>query len=116
MNLYGSMCLSDIPKELIRTAGNGKKYLNIEVNERREPSQYGQTHYVKASCRKDQAKEGVNYYIGELKPSAYQPYQQQQQQQQQRQPGKFVASKAPQGAGLQPGFGQDGDGAEDLPF
>lgn len=71
-NLYGSICLSDIPKELIVTAKNGKKYLNIQVNARREVSQYGMTHYIKAATRKEQRREGVNYYIGELKPSLYQ--------------------------------------------
>lgn len=68
---YGSICLSDIPKELITTGKNGKKYLNIEVGERRQPSQYGATHYVKASVKAEQRQEGVNYYIGELKPSRF---------------------------------------------
>ncbi len=71
-NLYGSLCLSDIPKELITTDKNGKKYLNIVVNKRREVSQFGMTHYVKAHCKKEQQRDGVNYYIGELKPSSYQ--------------------------------------------
>ena len=50
-NLYGSLCLTDIPKELITTGKNGKKYLNIVVNKRREVSQFGMTHYVKAMSR-----------------------------------------------------------------
>ena len=68
---YGSICLSDIPKELITTGKNGKKYLNIEVGERRQPSQYGATHYVKASVKAEQRQEGVNYYSGDLKPSRF---------------------------------------------
>lgn len=63
--------MSDIPKELVTTAQNGKKYLNIEVNELRQPSQYGATHSVKISVKKADRKEGVNYYIGNLKPSKY---------------------------------------------
>lgn len=51
-NLYGSLCLTDIPKELITTGKNGKKYLNIVVNKRREVSQFGMTHYVKAHCKR----------------------------------------------------------------
>lgn len=70
-NLYGSICLSDIPKELITTSKNGKKYLNIEVNELRQPSQYGATHAVKMSVKKADRKAGVNYYIGNLKPSKF---------------------------------------------
>lgn len=71
-NLYGSLCLTDIPKELITVGKNGKKYLNVVVNRRREASKFGMTHYVKAYCKKEQQREGVNYYIGELKPSDYQ--------------------------------------------
>lgn len=73
-NLYGSICLSDIPKELIRTAANGKKYLNVEVRERRTPSVYGHTHYVRATPDKNQPNTEAAY-IGELKPSLYYPQQ-----------------------------------------
>jgi hypothetical protein len=69
--LFGSLCLSDIPRELIREGKNGKKYISIEVDERRTPSPYGDTHYVKAWCKAAERKEGVNYFIGELKPSKY---------------------------------------------
>lgn len=72
VNLYGSICLTDIPKELITVGRNGKKYLNVVINKRREVSQYGMTHYVKAHCRKELQRDGVNYYIGDLKPSSYQ--------------------------------------------
>lgn len=71
VNLFGSICLSDIPKELITTAKNGKKYLNIEVKQMRQPSQYGHTHTVKASVKRDERKDGVNYYIGNLKVSKF---------------------------------------------
>ena len=71
-NYYGSICLTDIPMELITEGKNGKKYLNIVINERKEVSQYGMTHYVKAYCKKENKREGVNYYIGEVKPSSYQ--------------------------------------------
>lgn len=70
-NLFGSICLSDIPKELITTAKNGKKYLNIEIKQMRQPSQFGHTHTVKASVKRDERQEGVNYYIGNLKLSKY---------------------------------------------
>lgn len=72
-NLYGSICLTDIPKELITVGKNGKKYLNVVINARREASQFGMTHYIKAYCKKEQRRDGVNYYIGELKPSVAQP-------------------------------------------
>lgn len=72
-NFYGSLCLSDIPKELITTAANGKKYINIVINKRQAVSQYGHTHYVKAYVKKDQViPEGVKLFFGELKPSNFQ--------------------------------------------
>lgn len=41
-----SICLSDLPKEKITTAGNGKKYVDLIVSEHREPSKYGDTHTI----------------------------------------------------------------------
>ena len=70
-NLFGSICLTDIPKELITTAKNGKKYLKIEVKQMRQPSLFGYTHTVKASVKRDERQEGVNYYIGNLKVSTF---------------------------------------------
>lgn len=97
---YGSLCLTDIPKELITTGKNGKKYLNIEIGERRQPSQFGATHYVKASVKAEQKRDGVNYYIGDLKPSRYDN----------NQPSQQTAPETPQQAFNQPN--DDGD----LPF
>lgn len=68
-NFYGSICLSDIPKELIKTGKNGKKYLSILVNERRTPSSFGHTHCIKAYVRREEQEQGKNYFIGDLKPS-----------------------------------------------
>lgn len=68
-NMYGSICLTDIPKELITVGKNGKKYLRVTVSERRTPSRFGDTHYIKAYCRKEERREGANYYIGELRPA-----------------------------------------------
>lgn len=75
-NYYGSICLSDVPKEQIVTAKNGKKYLNISINERQEPSQYGHTHYIRTKDKKDDKV----VYIGELKPSQYDNPQPQKQE------------------------------------
>ena len=46
MNYYGSICLSDIPKEVIKEGKNGKKYLNITVWERKLASEWGHTHTI----------------------------------------------------------------------
>lgn len=70
-NYFGSICLSDIPKELITVGKNGKKYLSVVVNQRREVGQYGHTHYIKAYAKKGAVASDVNLYIGELKPSEF---------------------------------------------
>lgn len=66
--LIGSICISDVPKELFKKADNGKVYLNIAVAERQAVSDYGDTHNIIASKPKDQRVEGEKpAYIGNLK-------------------------------------------------
>jgi hypothetical protein len=36
-----SICLSDLPKEFITTSKNGKKYINLNINKKKEADQYG---------------------------------------------------------------------------
>lgn len=67
MDFYGSLCLTDIPKRHIKEV-NGKKYLNIKVCETKEVSQYGDTHFVAVSVKKEDRKDGENTFIGHLKP------------------------------------------------
>lgn len=68
MNYYGSICLSDVPRRLIKEGKDGKKYLNIHIIERKEPSQYGETHFITASCKKEDEVEGENRFIGGVQP------------------------------------------------
>lgn len=49
-----SVCLSDIPKEQIVEAKNGKKYVNLVLDERREVGQYGDTHMLYMSQTKEE--------------------------------------------------------------
>ena len=67
-NYYGSLCLTDIPKRLIKEGKDGKKYLNIHIIERKEPSQFGETHFITASCKKEEEVEGENRFIGGCQP------------------------------------------------
>ena len=66
--LRGSIRLDDIREDMISTAENGKRYLNIIVAQRREVSKYGNTHYIKVSVPKEKKNPELNYYIGDLKP------------------------------------------------
>ena len=51
--------------------------LDVSLAERREPDEKGNTHYLKARCKKSEERQGLNYYIG----SHFKPYQQAQQAQ-----------------------------------
>lgn len=71
--LYGSICLSDIPRSQMRRVvtrdGREKVYLNIQVAPRREPRSYSgrvYTHYVSCAPRREERKEGESYFIGDL--------------------------------------------------
>lgn len=37
--------------------------LKVNFNERQQADDHGNTHYLKANCKKDEQKEGVNYFI-----------------------------------------------------
>lgn len=47
-HLYLDLCLSDIPKERIKTAANGKKYIKAIIRPRKEADRDGYDHYVAA--------------------------------------------------------------------
>jgi len=68
-----SLCLSDIPKEAITVSEkNGKKYLSIVVDERKEKDEYGNTHSVALSQSKEQREAGIKkVYLGNGKEYAF---------------------------------------------
>lgn len=60
-----SICLSDIPKDRITRANNGKAYVNIVVDTRREADQFGNTLSVYISQTKEERDRRENKtYIG----------------------------------------------------
>ena len=61
------LCLSDIDKNLIKTAKNGKKYLCVYVSDRKEPDQFGNTHAVYNIDRNTNEKK----YIGKGKEKVF---------------------------------------------
>lgn len=60
-----SICLTDIPRDRIKVAANGKKYLNVTLQDLREADEYGHTHSLFCSQTKEEreAKE-KRVYIG----------------------------------------------------
>ncbi len=76
--LTGSICLTDIPKELIKVVETKqidpatgkpitKKFLNLAVMELSEPSKFGDTHFISCAPKKEERIEGRNYIIGNFK-------------------------------------------------
>ena len=75
-NLYLDICLSDIPKERIKTAANGKKYLKAIIRPRKQTDRDGYDHYIAAFVPKEERTDGP-CFIGraQLKENDNQPRQ-----------------------------------------
>lgn len=83
--LTGSICLSDIPKEVIKKVtckdGVTRYYVNIVVGDKKKPlldddGKIRSDHYISCQPRPDERKEGVNYFIGDMRlwvPTALSP-------------------------------------------
>ena len=78
--LYGSICLSDIPRSQMKKVktkdGKERIYLNIFIGERKEPVTFDDrtyTHFVSCSPKKEERVEGENYFIGDLQTYNPQP-------------------------------------------
>jgi hypothetical protein len=72
MILTGSICLSQIPKNLIKKVvckdGQTRLYLNIAIFDRREKDKFGNTHVMTcAPAKKEERDPNVNYFIADLK-------------------------------------------------
>ncbi len=70
--MYGSICVSQIPKELFKKVmckdGQERVFLNLKVVRRKETSQFGHTHFVSVEpVDKNERVEGTNYIVGDLK-------------------------------------------------
>jgi len=48
------ICLSDLPREMMRKGTNGKIYITLNVDKRREPDQWGQDLKVYVDQTKEQ--------------------------------------------------------------
>ena len=78
--LIGSICLSDIPREVMKKVmckdGKAKIFVNIAVCERKEAVTFGgrtYTHFISCAPKKEERKEGVNYFIADLQTYNPQP-------------------------------------------
>lgn len=62
--------------------------LKVNFNERKEADEHGNTHYLQASCKAADRKEGLNYYIS----SGFKPSQQQTQATAEQSPAQDVGN------------------------
>lgn len=69
-----SLCVSDIPKDKIFVADNGKKYIGICVSTLREPDQYENTHsvFIRQS-KEERERKDKRVYIGKGKAVVFNP-------------------------------------------
>lgn len=63
--LHINICLSDIPKDLIRYAGNGKAYINLNISELRQPDDRGNDHTISVFVPQERREDYPDkVYIG----------------------------------------------------
>ncbi len=86
--LTGSINLTDIPPEMIKTVmcrdGKQRSFLNVAIIARREPATFNNngkpktlTHFISCAPKKEERKDGVNYIIGDLETKVFPPQGQQ---------------------------------------
>ena len=67
-----SICLNDIPKEFWNKGNNGKTYLPIKINRKREVDQYGKTHSVEVDTWKPTQQQGQQQQAPQSNQQAFQ--------------------------------------------
>lgn len=80
-NYYGSLDLTELGNivrnhpELVQEVqmrdGTTHKFIKIDVREKETPDQYGNSASIKVTCKTEERKEGVKYYISNLKQSKF---------------------------------------------
>lgn len=78
--LTGSICLSNIPREVMKKIkckdGVERIFVNFAIFERKEPITFGDrtyTHFMSVAPPKEERKEGVNYIVADLQTHNSQP-------------------------------------------
>ena len=68
------ICLSDIPESAKTVAKNGKVYVKLNLVERKQPGNYGETHFVCIAQTKEQREaKAPTIYCGSAKPLNFTP-------------------------------------------
>ncbi len=76
-----NICVSDLPKDKIITGRNGKEYINLVLDERREVSQFGETHTITLSQSKEEREaKATKVFVGGGKEYVFERREQPQPQ------------------------------------
>ncbi len=107
--LTGSINLTDIPREMIKTVmcrdGKERSFLNIAIIARKQAQTFGNrtlTHFVSCAPKKEERIDGVIYIIGDLETKTFPPQ------------GQQPIQPTPQMQAPNPGMPQRGN--ENVPF
>ena len=103
---YGSIDLTKLGQlvrqhpDLVKVAnmkdGTQHKFLNIDISPKQAGAdQYGNVAYLKVACKKADQKEGLNYYLADLRLSQNQQQQQTTQAAPPQQPNVSAADDLP---------------------
>lgn len=72
-NLFGTICLSKIPREQMKKVmckdGVERIFVNVFIGEKEKPQELNgrkYTHSVSCAPKREERIDGVNYYIGDL--------------------------------------------------
>lgn len=60
--------------------GREHQLLNVSILAKDEPDQYGKVATVRVDCKKEEQKDGLVYFVGDLKPSTQEQKQEQSTQ------------------------------------
>lgn len=80
-NFYGQLDFTNLCRlwdkhkelfEIVEFKDGKHALLKVNFNERKQPDEHGNTHYLKANCKSADQREGVNYYVSSgFKPSTH---------------------------------------------
>lgn len=68
-SIYGSICLTDVPKEVFKKGKDGKTYLNLSIFPMKKEDPYGNQFTVSCAPKQEERVDGVNYLVGKFKLS-----------------------------------------------
>ena len=81
-NFFGSIDLTllgqivrehpELKRDVQMKDGTTHSFINIDVYDKMQPDQFGNLGSIKVSCKKENRKENLKYYIANLKYSQYQ--------------------------------------------